>query len=180
MGSPYILYDGARVSRESALGKELEKHERKPDWTPEKNPFPRMLYKATHRPDGKRSVHEVLDHVVVPSGQQVYAGAAEQWSSRCQLTVRDERELSRALETGWRKTPQEAMELLESQDNAKGNETAERHYKDQSMSEPARREAEAADMAAGLKQVPSIPEQPIRRRGRQPGSKNKPKIQPAG
>jgi hypothetical protein len=72
------------------------------------------------------------------------------------------------------------MELLESQDNAKGNETAERHYKDQSMSEPARREAEAADMAAGLKQVPSIPEQPIRRRGRQPGSKNKPKIQPAG
>ena len=174
MGSPYIMYDGARVSRESQLGKELELWERKPDWKPENHVFPRMLYRAEHRPDGKRSVGEVLDSLC--GG---YAGAAEQWSRRCQLTVENEAQQSKAFESGWRESPREALERLEALDNAKGNETAERHYKDARMSGPAQREAAAADKVAGLKQVPSVPEQPVRRRGRRPGSKNKPKTETA-
>jgi len=179
MGSPYIMYDGARVSRESALGKELELWERKPDWRSENHVFPRMLYRAMHRPDNVRSVGEVLDSRCVEPGQPVYAGAAEQWTRRCQLTVENEAQQSKAFETGWRESPREALEYLEARDNAKGNETAERHYKDARMSEPAQREAAAADKAAGLKQVPSVPEQPVRRRGRRPGSKNKPKTETA-
>lgn len=161
MGSPqYLYHDGARVSAESALGKELLKWERKPDWTPEKNQLPRMLYRAQHRPDGRRSVGEVLDSVC--GG---YPGAAEQWSRRCQITVNTEAELSRAYEQGWKDHPKDALEALEAKDNTESNLTAERHYKDARMSEMAQREAAAADHTT-LRQLPSIPETPLRPRGR--------------
>ncbi len=156
----YIQYDGARISVESPLGKELLKHERKPDWTPEKNPFPKMLYKAEHRPDGKRSVHEIEDSLFPVQGEKgriIQAGAAEQWSRRCQLTVYNETEMSRAMESGWRKTPKEALEFLESRDNAIANETAERHYKDARMSPQAQAEASSKDQET-LKHLPEIPE----------------------
>jgi len=156
----YIWYDGARISTESQLGKELLKHEKKPDWTPERNPFPKMLYRAQHRPDGRRSIGEANDSLFGGA-----PGAAEQWARRCQLTVYDETEMTKAFESGWRATPQQALDYLEAQDNAKSNITAERHYKDARMSEPAQREAAAADQAAGLKQVPEVPEQPKKRRG---------------
>ena len=68
MASPYFFYDGARISPESTMGKELAKWERKPDWRPETNPYPKMLYRAKHRPDGKRSVGEVLDHLFAEPG----------------------------------------------------------------------------------------------------------------
>lgn len=161
MGSPqYLYYDGARISSESALGKELMKWERKPDWTPEKNRFPQMLYRAQHRPDGRRSVGEVLDSVC--GG---YAGAADQWTRRCQLTVNNEAERSRAYEQGWRDHPSEALTALEAKDNAESNLTAERHASDARMGELAQREAAEADHTT-LRQLPSIPETPIRRIGR--------------
>lgn len=166
----YLYHDGARISTESALGKELLKWERKPDWTPEKYPFPKMLYRAEHRKDGRRSVGEGDDNLFGGA-----PGAAEQWSRRCQLTVHTEAEMTKAMESGWRAHPQEALDYLETQDNAKSNQTAERHYMDARMSQVAQREAAAADVMAGLKQLPEVPEQPIRRRGRKPGSKNKPK-----
>lgn len=154
----YLSYDGARVSRESKLGKELLTWEKKPDWTPEKNPFPKMLYRARHRPDGRRSVHEILDSLFPVQGERgpmVVAGAAEQWSRGCQLTVNDEAEMIRAMEQGWRAHPKEAMEYLEARDNAVQNETAERHYKDVRMSELAQREAAIVDCST-LKMIPSI------------------------
>jgi len=158
----YLTYDGARISAESPLGKELMKWERKPDWTPEKNQFPKMLYRAEHRPDGKRSVHEVNDSLFPVQGEKgpiVQAGAAEQWSRRCQLTVYNEAEMVRAMENGWRKHPNEALEVLEAKDNAVAAVTAERHYKDARMSEPAQREAAAIDQTT-LKHLPEIPEKP--------------------
>jgi len=153
----YLYYDGARVSEESQLGKELLKWERKPGWNPENHPFPRMLYRAQHRPDGRRSVGEVLDSLFGGA-----PGSAEQWSRRCQLTVNDESEQSKALEAGWRFTPQEALEHLESRDNAVSQATAERHAADARMGELARREADLADLTT-LKHLPEIPE---KRRGR--------------
>jgi len=164
--SPYLMYDGARISRESPLGKELEKWERKPDWTPEKNPYPKMLYRAEHRPDGKRSVHEVNDALFPVQGEKgtlIQAGAAEQWSRRCQLTVYSEAEMIRAMENGWRAHPKEALEVLEAKDNAIAAVTAERHHKDARMSEPAQREADAIDHTT-LKHLPEIPEQPRQRK----------------
>jgi hypothetical protein len=157
-GPQYLYYDGARVSPESLLGKELMKWQRPANWRPEDHVYPRMLYRAQHRPDGRRSVGEVLDSLF--GGQP---GAAEQWSRRCQLTVYNEAEQQKAMESGWRTSPQEAMEYLEAQDNVRSNLTAERHYTDARMSEKAQREASEADQAT-LKQIPSLPEKPIVRR----------------
>ena len=85
----FILYDGAPVSTTSELGKELVKWEtrvRNPRWTPEGNPFPKMLYKAEHRKDGKRSVHEVFDHLFSTTDSEgrriVPEGAAEAFNRR--------------------------------------------------------------------------------------------------
>ena len=168
----YLSYDGARVSPESKLGKELLKWERKPDYRPENNPFPRMLYRAEHRPDGRRSVGEVLDSLFAERGPDgrlnIVPGAAEQWSRRCQLTVNNEAEQQKAFEAGWRTHPQEALDHLEKRDNEVSTQTAERHYSDLRMGEVAQREAAEADTAGGLKHVPSIPEKPIKRRGRPP------------
>ena len=159
MGGGYLMYDGAKVSRESELGKELAKWERdKTGWTAEKNPYPKMLYRAQHRPDGRRSVHEVNDAlfpVQGAAGPMVVAGAAEQWNRQCQLTVRDEAEKHRAYESGWRDTPQQALELLEQRDNAVATVTAERHYSDARMSEKAQAEAAEVDQST-LKHVPEI------------------------
>ena len=155
MSSPmYLMYDGARVSTESQLGKELLKWERKPDWTPEKHPYPMMVYKAMLRPDGRHSVGEVFDSVCGGA-----PGSAEQWSRRCQLTVNDETEHQKALEGGWRNSPQVALDYLGARENEKSNITAERHYTDARMSEVAQREAAAVDQTT-LKQIPSIPEAP--------------------
>lgn len=164
MSSPYLLYDGAKVSAESPLGKELMKWERKPDYDPRNHPYPKMMYRAQNRPDGKRSVGEVLDSVC--GG---YAGAAEQWSRRCQLTVNDDAEKIRAYQQGWCDTPQEALEGLEKRENAISNQTAERHAADARMSEKAQAEAAAADQTT-LRQLPEIPETPVRRK---PGPKPK-------
>ena len=155
----YYSYDGARVSGESALGKELATWEQ-PNYRPSEHPFPKMLYRAQHRPDGRRSVGEVLDSVC--GGAE---GSAQQWSRQCQLTVNDESEMVRAFESGWRKTPQEALDYLEAQDNSKSNLTAERHASDARMSELAQREAAAVDHST-LKQIPSVPEAPLPRKGR--------------
>lgn len=167
MGSPYLMYDGARITRESALGKELAKWERSPDWRPENHPYPKMLYKAAKRPDGKRSVHEVNDSLFPQQGEKgpfVVVGSAEQWSRRNQKTVNDETEYRQAYGLGWRSTPQEALELLDAEDANVFKVTAERHASDARMTEAARREAEAADQST-LKQLPTIPEKPTDKRG---------------
>lgn len=155
---PYLYYDGARVSTESKLGKELLTWERKPDYRPENNPFPRMLYKAQHRPDGRRSVHESNDALFpVPgaTGPVIVAGAAEQFSSRCQRTVNNDEELRRALSDGWRMTPGEALDYLETRDNTVANITAERHASDARMTATAQREAAEVDQST-LKHIPDM------------------------
>lgn len=156
-GPMYYSYDGARVSSESALGKELAKFEQ-PNYRPSEHPYPRMLYRAQHRKDGRRSVGEILDSVC--GGHD---GAAAQFTSRCQMTVGDEGERQKYYESGWRDTQAEALEYLEAQDNAKSNITAERHASDVRMGDLAQREAAAADHKT-LKHLPEIPRTPVQRR----------------
>ena len=167
MASPYLYYDGARISRESDLGKELEKWERKPTWTPEGNPFPKMLYRARHRPDGRRSVGEVLDSVC--GG---YPGAAEQFTRGCQMTVGNETEMVRALQSGWHPTQGAALEGLEASDNATSDATAERHAADQRLSPAAQAEAEAVDHST-MRHVPEITNEAVGEHRRGPGRPRK-------
>ena len=103
-------------------------------------PFPKMLYKAQRRPDGVVACVETSD---APFGGN--PGAAEQFTRSCQTTVNDETELTRALETGYRESPAEAMEYFEEKARYLSTAAAHRHHEDRGMSDKAKAEASAAD-----------------------------------
>jgi hypothetical protein len=139
------------------------KWERKPDWTPEKNPYPRMLYMARQRPDGRYSVGEVEDRLC--GG---YAGAAVQFSASCQVTVKNETEEQKYMEMGYRRKQEEALERFEAKQESISDLAAERAYLEARMSNLAQAEAAEADKAAGLKHLAEVPEKPLVKRGRKP------------
>lgn len=150
---------------ESELGKEYAKWNK--PWRYEE--FPRLLYKAKKRPDGRVSVAETDDKLFGGN-----PGAAEQWTRGCYMEVGDEYELQKALELGWRKTQKEALEHFEAKERALGEAAAVRAWEDRNMSEGAKAEAAVVE-AETFEHVAEIPRQPIKRRGRPKGSKNKPK-----
>jgi len=130
---------------ESAYDKELMKWDTpqsqggmKPDTF---QPFPTMVYKAHQRDNGQWAVSDPFD---------------ENWSRRCYVIVRDDAEMRRHLDNGWRHTPAEALEYAERHQRAIADAAAERHFADQRLSEKARREADAAD-AASNEHVPDVP-----------------------
>lgn len=118
--------------------------------------YPRTLYKAQTRPDGKVSIGETLDSLFLRNGQEI-TGSAESFTRTCQLTVRSDDERQRAIEGGWRLTQAEALEFREARDRAVADVAAHRHYEDRNMSEPARAEASEAD-AESFGHLPAIPE----------------------
>jgi len=129
---------------ESAYDKELNRWD-----TPQRQggmrpdtyqPFPAMLYKAHQKDNGQWSVNDPFD---------------DNWSRRCQMIVRDDTELRRQMEQGWRQSPSDALEYAERLQRAIADAAAERHYADQRLSDSARREAAAAD-AATNDHVPDI------------------------
>jgi hypothetical protein len=81
---------------------------------------------------------------------------AQRFTERCQLIVQDEREYSRAMESGYRPSPKEAVEHAEAREDSIARATAERLYQDQHLSESARAEAEEVTAAAGGAHVPEI------------------------
>lgn len=150
---------GVVYTPESEYAKELVKFEQhvtpltmavgKPPGNPYVyRPFPAMLYKMRRRDDG-------VPMIIDPQN--------EAWSAGNYMTVNDERELSRAVEAGWRPSVKEAEEFFHSRERATSNAAAERAYTDARMSEPARREAAVAE-AETHEQLPEIPEK--KRRGR--------------
>jgi len=65
------------------------------------------------------------------------------------------------LRRGWSKTPQEAYNAREREEQAIGQAAAERVFTDRHMSEAAKKEADAADDKTS-KHLPEIPETPKR------------------
>jgi len=141
------------ISPESELGKEMAKWNKPYHY----EPFPKMLYRANRRPDGKPSVGEALDSFF--GGQP---GAAELFSNTCQMIVQDERERTKYLEMGWRETQAEAMDLFEMQQVRVSDSAAHRAHEDRNMGEKAQVEAKAAEEAT-MEHVAEVPRQPIRR-----------------
>lgn len=122
-------------------------------YDPRNHPFPKMLYMAKQRPDGKISVGEsaALDHIF---GRP---GGAEQFSATCQRLVKSEGEYRQAQEEGWRDTHAEAMAYHEKLHKFVSDAAAHRLHEDRNMSEAAKAEAAAAD-AESFDHVPEIPE----------------------
>lgn len=146
------------ITPESELGIELAKWN-KPYRYEE---FPRMLYRAQRQMNGKWSAHEELPHPFMFQGTDPMAFQREEervhaFNAGCQRIVKNEDELRKALNEGWRKSIAEANALHEAEADEVAAITANRHYHDQFMSEAARAEARAADEAAGAAHVPDVP-----------------------
>ena len=134
-------------------------------------PFPAMVYKARKLPNGKPSVGEANDGATGGA-----PGSAEVFTKTTQLTVKSEDELRRAKNDGWKETPLEALAYFERLEQEYGNQAAHRLHDDRNLGEKAKAKAEAVD-AASFEHVAEIPADPVKRRGRKPGSKNKPKVE---
>lgn len=122
-------------------------------------PFPKMLYKAFRPPQGGRWVCMAAppdphadwrsrDHY-----RHAIEGAAA-FNERCQRVVKNEEEMARAMEDGWRHTPQEAVEWRLEKDKVIARATAEREYEDRNMSDAAKAEMTAQKEAHGNEHQP--------------------------
>lgn len=125
-------------------------------------PFPMMLYMAQELPNGQLAVACTQDSMFKTEEGNTITGGAERFTRSCQLIVKDESQLARYLEAGWRKTQSEAVERAHAKRREISHATAERHASDARMSEKAQAEAKAVDRAE-FHHVPEIPEKPKRK-----------------
>lgn len=150
------------ISPDSELGKELAKWNKPYRY----EAYPRMVYRAKKRPDGRVSVGETDDRLFEGRpGAADRPGAAELFTSSCQMIVGNEMEHQRAKENGWRDTQAEALEAFEAKERAIGDAAAHRAYEDRNLSEKAKEEVELVE-AASFEHVPEIPAKPKRGRPR--------------
>ncbi|HEX6038914.1 hypothetical protein [Longimicrobium sp.] len=117
--------------------------------------FPVMVYRA-RRPE-RGGPYLVIDP------------REEAWSMGNCATARNEEELDRYLRQGWQRTPGEAIEHANREDERIANEAAARAHSDRRLSEKAKGEAAEAD-AETADHLPEIPEKPVVRRGRKPAA----------
>lgn len=129
-------------------------------------PYPKMVYMARQTHSGKWAVTEQAPPQFGFQDLNAWdraCQAAAHFTESCQRIVNSEEEEKRAMEEGWRATPQGAMEWRESLEKAIGQAAAERNYRDRSMGEKAKEEAAQVE-AETFGHVAEIPE--AKRRGR--------------
>lgn len=122
-------------------------------------PYPKMLYRAQHY-NGKASCMATVADQGEYKDYREYERAvemADRFTAKCQRVVGSEEERARAMEDGWRESPQEAIDYLIARDAAVGKEAAHRNYDDRNMSELAKREIAAAEAASDGQHVAEIP-----------------------
>jgi hypothetical protein len=160
MDIPFIRIGGRLISTDSEEGKEYLKWERKPNYNPNapENQFPRMLYRANKRPDGVVSVNEVSDG---PFGGAM--GSADAFNRTCQRIVKGPQEEQSALEGGWHRTQQDALESFERRERLKADTAAHGAYEDRNLSEKAKAERKVAEDATP-EHVAEVPEKPKAKR----------------
>lgn len=153
-----VMYDGRWISTASEQGKEVLKFEQ-PNYNPDANPFPQMLYKAERNPKGKVMVFEdePLAHGFTDAMFSKEQNRVQYFNRGNMKTVKSQEECSEAMNAGWMESPAEALVEFERRERAIGDETAHRHYEDSKMSEHAQAEAKAVDDSTEF-HVPVIPE----------------------
>ena len=128
-------------------------------------PFPKMLFRA-ERYNGKIACMAAPPDPYEFPNDREYRRAdaqAEAFTKRCQREVKDEVEMQKAMESGWREDPAEAVKALEARERFQSEAAAHLNYEDRNLSEPAKREA-AAVRAEADEHVAEIPEQKRRRK----------------
>ena len=165
-----VMYGSIPVSTRTEIGKHIWSHERKADYRPENNPYPRMMYRAYKGEDGVVRCMDAEPKPWLYANQEMYRMACEQvaqFNLSCQKTVgvipeNGPAEERAAQEEGWRTTPQAAMESVFALQRAITTAAAERSYRDRNISEKARAEVAAAE-AETPDQLPEIKQKPIKK-----------------
>lgn len=151
---------GVIISPVSDHGKELQKWEQFPShWNGEvipagnpyvKRDFPKMLYKAFKKGNGKvvcmeppPNPHEFL---TAPEFDRA-AALSEAFNKSCQKIVASESEMRVAMGQGWAESPNAALERFEAQESDIARAAAEANFTVQRMTEQAKAEHKAADLA---------------------------------
>lgn len=171
----YNAEPGIAIVPGSNLAREMAKHEQFPSkWTAAAmtgpgNPYtyravPKMVYRAERYNGQPACMAAPPDPYEFKDGREFERAeaASRKFTERCQLVVNDEREYQRAMESGYRESPKDAVDHLIARELGRNNETAHRLHDDRNLSEPAKREAAAIEATAD-EPLPEIPEQ---RRGR--------------
>jgi hypothetical protein len=111
-------------------------------------PYPKMLYRAQRPPKGGAFACSLPQPDAAMFSDPRDLERAEQvqrkFDASCQRIVGDETERSRAMEDGWRESPGDAVSYMEARETDRSTAAAHRNYEDRNMSEPAKREIEAA------------------------------------
>lgn len=107
-------------------------------------PFPRMVYKAFRRDNGKVMC---MDMDALYAQDMNTVAKADAFNRSCTLVVKSEGEWERAKSQGWCDSPADALEAHEKHAQAIAQAAAEVNYSVQRMSEKAQREHRAADEA---------------------------------
>jgi hypothetical protein len=126
-------------------------------------PFPKMVYKAHRRENGKVMC---MDLDAIYAIDLAVQARAEAFNRTCQLTVNSEGELLRAKDQGWCDSPDDALAYHERLQQDIAIAAAEEANRVRTMSEKAQREHAELDAAtdAPVTDVPA----PKRRPGRPP------------
>jgi hypothetical protein len=148
------------ISPESAEGKELLKHEQWPaNWNGTRyepgnpyvfRPFPKMVYRATAKENGKVVCMEAPpepDRYEKPVDYDRALRLHDQLMKACTKIVPDESAYLVAKGQGWCDDPTLALEAYEAQQRALGDAAAERLFRDQRMTRKAQDEAAMADIS---------------------------------
>lgn len=160
----YVNYNGFPISVETELGKELLKWERKPDYRPENNPYPRMLYKAYKGSDGVIRCMDSEPTSFRFADLGVYQREIDRikaFNESCQKTVQTQEQHKAAFADGWRDTAKEAEAAQMAWEHDMQKAAAERAYQDRNMSEKAQAEIAAAEVST----LDPLVEVPVKRRG---------------
>jgi len=83
-----------------------------------------------------------------------------------EVAFKNEQELQRAFESGYRKSPQDAVDAAMAREDSIARAAAERAYDDRNISDAAKLEVARAEAAADGKHLPEIPESPVVKRGK--------------
>lgn len=169
----YNTEPGLAVVPGSNLQKEMARFEQfHSKWTTAAGPgnpytyrrFPAMLFRAEYRDGKPQCMAPQPDRYDFRDDRQFQHAeeAARRFTDRCQRIVKDESEQQRAMEDGWRTSPEDAIAYLKAREDGVSREIAHRNYDDRNLSEQAKAEITAAELEAGE----PLPEIPAKRRGR--------------
>lgn len=128
-------------------------------------PFPKMLYKAHRRENGKVMC---MDMDALYATDLAVAARAEAFNNTCMTTVGNQQELDRELANGWRHSPKDALDYQEALAQDISKAAAEVNYSVQRMSDKAKSEHARADAStdAPVVDVVAAP----KKRGRKPNA----------